>query len=141
MSELVLNLVWLGVAVIGFAALWRARSRPHIQRHQGLAFLALGCVMFLLFPVISATDDLHSSEFMTDEAYSGQKLVRSLPSVRQAACSPATLAFVMIVLSGTQAFNFYEKLSVIPSRVIDNQFAYLRSVPDRAPPSVAPLFS
>jgi hypothetical protein len=59
--ELILNLVWVGIA----ATLLFFWSRPHLTRagarRSGIALLALLCVICILFPVISMTDDLNAS--------------------------------------------------------------------------------
>lgn len=58
--EQLLNAVWLGFALAAFLAyLWQ---HPHMETAQGRkpkALIALACVAFLLFPVISTSDDLH----------------------------------------------------------------------------------
>lgn len=56
--ELLLNLCWLAL-LLPAGLLWRRRtaSRGHATGFQHLC--VLGCALVLLFPVISATDDLH----------------------------------------------------------------------------------
>lgn len=64
--ELVLNLVWL-VAAFGVAirfAIWR-RGQP-AARQRAVALCAV-CVLALLFPIISATDDLHTDTAGAEE--------------------------------------------------------------------------
>jgi hypothetical protein len=53
--ELLLNLAWLLLALPAYW-LWRRNAR-RVTSLQCL--LALGCLLVLLFPVISASDDLH----------------------------------------------------------------------------------
>jgi len=60
--ELLLNLFWLTLAVPA-VWMWRHESacdegRRRFDRIR--PFLLLGCVLMLLFPVVSATDDLHA---------------------------------------------------------------------------------
>lgn len=61
--ELFLNLCWLSLLLPAFL-LWRQRAvedRPVESVARPLLFLcALGCALILLFPVISASDDLHA---------------------------------------------------------------------------------
>jgi hypothetical protein len=61
--ELFLNLCWLSLLLPAFL-LWRQRAvedRPVESVTRPLLFLcALGCALILLFPVISASDDLHA---------------------------------------------------------------------------------
>ena len=58
--ELALNLLWLAVSALLLAAWLRAPSR---RRLGGLTqgFMLLGCVILLLFPPISISDDLHAT--------------------------------------------------------------------------------
>jgi hypothetical protein len=59
--ETFLNLVWLAVTLAA-VWLWRflwAGSRRHPTHSRGMEVIAIVCVLALLFPVISLTDDLH----------------------------------------------------------------------------------
>jgi len=57
--ELFLNLCWLSLLLPCYL-LWRQRTSSDRAAAPPLVFLcALGCALILLFPVISATDDLH----------------------------------------------------------------------------------
>lgn len=57
--ELLLNLAWLLLALPAYW-LWRdSRSAHHGRRFASLqVLLTLGCMLVILFPVISASDDL-----------------------------------------------------------------------------------
>ena len=59
MIELVLNAVWLAVAVGAFAL---------VPRRSGRVTLGVACVLVLLFPVISASDDLALNANSLEEA-------------------------------------------------------------------------
>jgi len=67
--ELLLNLFWLALALPG-VWLWRRQSegarnwqRPGCAR----ALLLIGCSLVLLFPIVSASDDLHAMQGEMDE--------------------------------------------------------------------------
>jgi hypothetical protein len=70
LMELLLNLAWL---MLAFAALGAFASRrrscawtaaiPHVK-----ALLAIGCMLVLLFPVVSASDDLHPTQAVLEDA-------------------------------------------------------------------------
>jgi hypothetical protein len=68
--EAILNFLWL---VIALAAIWRWRfcwsvsrqDRKHSKRIEGVAMV---CILALLFPVISLTDDLHPETVAVDAA-------------------------------------------------------------------------
>src|SRR5260370_37345714 len=59
MIELVLNAVWLAVVAGAFAV---------IPRRSGRATLTLACILVLLFPIISVSDDLALSSNSLEEA-------------------------------------------------------------------------
>jgi hypothetical protein len=77
--ELFLNLCWLSLLLPGYL-LWRQRSFSIAARNRAgssigspaaspLIFLCvLGCALILLFPVISASDDLHAMRPEMDES-------------------------------------------------------------------------
>jgi hypothetical protein len=72
--ELLLNLAWLLLALPAYW-LWQraagARLGSRLSPLQGL--LALGCVLVLLFPVISASDDLHAMRAEMEDSSSNSK--------------------------------------------------------------------
>lgn len=86
--ELALNVAWLIVA----AALLllcgaRALSLPE-KRRRITALMALACLIWLLFPVISITDDLNAGQFVF--AASAVKNPNHLPDLVQALLLPAS---------------------------------------------------
>lgn len=88
--ELLLNLAWLLLAIPAYW-LWR-KSTPANRRHRFSSLqclLALACVLVLLFPVISATDDLHAMRAEMEESPVSKRSMRqastgknSLPHTR-----------------------------------------------------------
>jgi len=65
--ELLLNAIWLALAT-GLLLVWRLRWLPQLRecssgRRKWQSFAGLVCVLALLFPAISLTDDLHPTEF------------------------------------------------------------------------------
>jgi hypothetical protein len=79
--ELLLNLAWLLLAVPGYW-LWRRSANERGARHVTSlqCLLALGCGLVLLFPVISATDDLHAMRAEMEESSSSKRAVRQAAS-------------------------------------------------------------
>ena len=74
MMETILNLLWL---IVTLAALWLWRFRWLVSRRNPrtrvfLEVIAISCVLALLFPVISLTDDLHP-EIVAVDASSGKR--------------------------------------------------------------------
>ena len=68
--ELLLNLIWLTLAVGAFIAF--ARGQRSSARMTQVAYcrslVALACVAVLLFPIVSASDDLHPTQAVVEEA-------------------------------------------------------------------------
>lgn len=74
--ELLLNLAWLLLALPAFW-LWRdARTMPAARRSTAFqCLLALGCLLVLLFPIISATDDLRAMRAELEESPTGKRSI------------------------------------------------------------------
>ena len=80
--ELFLNLCWLSLLVPAWL-LWRrwlsssrSGNRTEARAVRPLVFLcALGCALVLLFPVISASDDLHAMRAEMEESSPGKRSV------------------------------------------------------------------
>lgn len=71
MMELFLNLAWLLLAVPAYWV-WQRRDRRASCRY----LLTLGCTLVLLFPVISATDDLHAMSAEMEEFSPGKRALK-----------------------------------------------------------------
>lgn len=75
--ELLLNLAWVLLALPAYW-LWRqdtgARAARRVSSLQCL--LALGCALVLLFPVISASDDLHVMRAEMEESAANKRAMR-----------------------------------------------------------------
>ena len=103
--ELLLNLLWLLLVMPAFW-LWRySRTAPEIGKASPLrCLLALGCLLVILFPVISATDDLHVMRAEMEESPAGKRSIgqsdgdKSSPSkslLQPALTVAVKLSFVM----------------------------------------------
>ena len=59
--ELLLNLLWLLLAMPAYWLWHYSRTAPQRRKFDALqCFLALGCLLLILFPVVSASDDLRA---------------------------------------------------------------------------------
>jgi hypothetical protein len=73
--ELFLNALWICLALAAPIA-WLVRSRPDRSARRLLAGLfAFACIAILLFPVISATDDLHAMQVANEDSSTAKKLI------------------------------------------------------------------
>jgi hypothetical protein len=82
--ELLLNLLWL---LLVLPAYWLWRKRTGMQQRgfsSGQLLLALGCLLVLLFPVISASDDLHAMRAEMEESAISKRTVRAAVCDRHA---------------------------------------------------------
>jgi hypothetical protein len=100
--ELLLNLAWILLALPSYWLWRRGESARAAGRVSGLQFLlALGCGIVLLFPVISATDDLHAMRAEMEESSTSKRAVRlasgekSSGFVNRLQGAPALLASVL----------------------------------------------
>ena len=75
--ELLLNLAWM---LLALPAYWLWRRNTAAQPPRGFSslqcLLALGSVLVLLFPVISASDDLHAMRAEMEESATSKRTVR-----------------------------------------------------------------
>ncbi len=72
--ELLLNLAWLLLALPAYW-LWRD-SRTAVRRFRPFYnLLALGCVLVVLFPVVSATDDLRAMRTEMEESCNSKRSI------------------------------------------------------------------
>jgi len=107
--ELLLNLLWIAIALAAFSLLWASRGLssqlPKVPYWK--AVLALACVLALLFPVVSASDDLHPTQAVLEDATKRiQQAVAPFqhgPAASFTAMLPALLAlYLMFALAGSQ---------------------------------------
>jgi hypothetical protein len=110
--ELVLNLIWISLALLSLLGFLRSRRRSsyltRIPHRKSL--LALACGAVLLFPVVSASDDLHPTQAVMEEASKRVQLSVAPLHVMHAGLPlfmlPATLALCLMgVLVTLQRFR------------------------------------
>ena len=75
--ELLLNLAWLLLALPAYWLWRRGTGARNARRLTALQFLlTLVCALVLLFPVISATDDVHAMRSEIEDSAVGERAVR-----------------------------------------------------------------
>ena len=136
--EIALNLFWVMIVVAAYA-LWLRRplyrGLPARRRQErAAALLVLACVLVLVFPIISATDDVRSAREFLEEPTSDQPLLKSLELQKRAplGVSPAPVA---ALAQSALAFGALRPLGLVS--VVDpsaHDFQPLRPAPGRAPP-------
>ena len=78
--ELLLNLAWVLLTLPAYW-LWRREAERKGRRFSALqCLLALGCLLVLLFPVISASDDLHVMRAEMEDSSISKRTVRQAAS-------------------------------------------------------------
>src|SRR2546430_16605711 len=76
--ELLLNTFWLVIAA-GALGIWIRRcGRSEKRRALPLPLFALGCVLVLFLPVISATDDLHATPLAVEASGLSRKIPKCI---------------------------------------------------------------
>jgi hypothetical protein len=84
--ELLLNLAWLLLALPAYW-LWQRDAGTRLTRRVSSlqCLLALGCALVLLFPVISASDDLHAMRAEMEDSSVSKRTVRQAASEKSSA--------------------------------------------------------
>jgi hypothetical protein len=132
--ELLLNLVWLLLAFPAFWV-WRiAKNRPGPSQPSRYCWLTLACILILLFPVVSATDDLQAirpemEESSSQDALGNPHHGKLLASVRAACDSFASPATLCSVRPEPAIFGLVAQPTMLPSA---NYLVMTRA--GRAPP-------
>ncbi len=95
--ELLLNLAWLLVTVVCSTALLVRLRRSTDSQPVWVLVTAVVCVMVLLFPVISMTDDLHAEVFTAEE--SGKRRAAAVHLLELVAFVHVLAAWLLIAIA------------------------------------------
>jgi hypothetical protein len=137
--ELALNLVWLCVAIAGFALLFVTVSasapsdRPHSHWRK---IVAMSCTLVILFFVISMTDDLHEQEMVVEDSKTLR--VASVASSAFHTCQPSAerhLSFLLPALAWSLPDLLALRRPVTASKVFFAAAIRWEVPSDRAPPA------
>jgi hypothetical protein len=136
--EITLNLCWLAVVVASYA-LWLSQpwfaGRAQLgRRERAAALLVLGCVLFLVFPVISISDDVRAAREFLEEPTSDQPLAKSLEVQKRLPLG--VLPTPVAALTHPQvAFDALRPLGIVyVADPLAHHFEPLRPIPGRSPP-------
>lgn len=135
--ELLLNLVWLMLAIPAYWA-WRRHPRQRsVRQLRPFGVLTVFvCCLVLLFPVISATDDLHPMRAEIEEPGLSKRTIRNLGNPG----SPFGLkAFAQPVASVVPLHHLKPVFAtvevVLPRDFTCPEAAFIRNCIGRAPPT------
>ena len=134
--ELLLNILWLMLALPALLV-WRrqaASSRRSGKQCHSRSLVLLGCLLALLFPVVSVSDDLHPISAEIEESGPFKRTIKQSPGVKSLACSyeggrAARPAHVASLRPEHDAFGVVsEYLPVLPRQTL------VSTIDGRAPP-------
>ncbi len=127
--ELLLNIVWLVVAVgLGIGLSFHHRVRIHKPTAFVVA-LAIVCIIFLLFPAISLSDDLHPVTYAIED--SARRFVSIVLLVQSLAIPVAALFSLVHFDVPLQPLPLWFRSEAPQQRALDG---YSSPVSGRAPP-------
>jgi hypothetical protein len=134
--ELLLNLIWLGLAIGALAAFveGRRRSARTAEAPFGLSLLALVCVLVLLFPVISASDDLHPAQAVVEDASKRLQLAIAPLNVLRTSAPPMLPAMLALCLMFIMPVLRPFRAAAVKACVLDGTIVLPVG---RAPPSLS----
>ena len=132
--ELLLNLVWIALAVAAFVSfLRRSRGQRGRRLDYGRSLFALACALLILFPIISASDDLHPAQAVVEETT--KRIQRLASPLQTPAGHPIVpllpLLFGMGLISCLTLWHWH-KPQVVLLRAIDG---FAANCDGRSPPS------
>ena len=131
--ELLLNLLWLLLAMPA-CWLWHySRTAPQRRRFDALqCFLALGCLLVILFPVVSASDDLRAMRAEMEESSTKKSICQAIGDKQSSLkwhAQPVALA------SASASCGFSELAwHWVPASESSSSSARVIARSDRAPP-------
>jgi len=137
--ELLLNLVWVGLALAGFALLAVNRSRASESARapsERQKIIAMTCTVVILFFVISMTDDLHEQQVAVEESRSSRATIESASPSRVTAHAVATPAFLLFFAPARISFDLSAARQLLESLQVSFTDGISRkSLCVRAPPA------
>jgi hypothetical protein len=118
-AENVSNLTWLVFAAASLL-LWRYRLLPHLGSGARRSLCALLCVLLLMFPIISISDDLHPDMVAAVEGESKSrllKLVDASPHLGTPGSHAAVIVAASVASLVAPAAKVLDRLLPVPLRI------------------------
>ena len=130
--ELLLNLTWLSVAILCAISLLKRALRERDTANIWLFATAMLCVVVLLFPVISMTDDLHAEVFTAEE--NGKRRIAAIQIQQQVANLNALVTRLVTPVFTQSRYTWSSSVEIFVPRPLPG--CHLSSF-TRPPPSIA----
>src|SRR5579863_9815764 len=134
--ELLLNILWITLALPAFW-MWRQESvsAQNCRRFARVRpLLVFGCILMLLFPVVSATDDLHAVRQEIEESAPSKRMVKQAVGDKSAASANVSCALSAWVSPVPVHTNDQVCGRVVVISVVLAQQAHATERASRAPP-------
>jgi hypothetical protein len=140
--ELALNLIWLCLALAGFALLGSnlCKAAEHADRRptNRQKIVAMSCALIILFFVVSMTDDLHDQEIFVEES-KFQKAINGTGAPAMAATHSAVAPHLLLYFGVTHSSLTFRlpavKRLLEPLQVSFTEAFSSKSLCGRAPPA------
>jgi hypothetical protein len=134
--ELLLNLAWLVLALLSFCffVVRRKAAGRHSRVPFGMSLLALACTLVLLFPVVSASDDLHPTQAVLEDATKRIQQVVA-PQYHGTSNFPSSMVPALLALYLFATLVVLQVWESVPSEARVISLAR-KPVPGRSPPSL-----
>ena len=141
MMETILNLIWLAITLVAIW-LWRFRwsaSRRNPRYSARLEAVAMVCILALLFPVISLTDDLHPEVVPVDSISSKRNhcLLAAGQAHTEHSKLPSSVRSWVALVSHTPEEITLVFSGFVLSRPVSQAFLIHSPSSSRSPPSLA----
>jgi len=138
--ELTLNLVWGVIAVASYALLFRhlsGRAEHARNPSRSQCVVALTCVLAILFPVVSLSDDLHEIQATVEDASSSVPVIKKC-AVNHSPNHGRTLHQVVFILASFASGARWDVLGSVATQQTARSSPGLHlAALGRAPPSFA----
>jgi hypothetical protein len=133
--ELTLNLFWLLLTIPALWLWWQARGAGVRGRQVRPSAMVLGCLLLLLFPVVSATDDLQAMRPEIEESRTGD-LARVSQHGRFSASSNPWAGIAILPSSALRVFPHFTILAIAIAHVVELRASVETAVRgERGPPA------
>ena len=109
--ELTLNLFWLLLTIPALWLWWQARFARVRGRQVRPSAMVLGCLLLLLFPVVSATDDLQAMRPEIEESRTSD-VARASQHGRSAASTDPWVGAAILPSSGLHVLPRFTILAI-----------------------------